>query len=331
MRIAFVGVGHWHTPLYLEPLLQLPDASVVGVSDEVFAKAEAHAGRLRCVAARGVEDLVDKARPDFVFVLGPHCEMAATSAFLIEAGIPFMVEKPAGLDAAEVSRIAETARAKNVFAAVPLVMRQSGFMDAVAEHAPGEEVLYAGFKFIAGPSIRYREADCLWMFDRARAGGGVMTNLGVHFLDLARLLLGEDLAVSRAMLANIAAEGDVEDYAAVTLRAGEKSCFIETAYLYPAPGGVFDMHFSVRTEGAYFAAAGPGLIEISSLDGRRRTIPGTTTNMPLYPPFVADVLARVRDGKPPVTGLDDMAQVMRLLDAVYAADPEQMARLGTKE
>lgn len=328
MKVGFVGVGHWHTPLYLEPLVQLQGATVAGISDEDIARAQAYAGRLGCVAARSVEELCDRARPDFIFVLGPHSEMAAASAFLIEAGIPFAVEKPAGLDAAEVSRIAEAARAKGAFAAVPLVMRQSGFMDAIAEHAAGERVLYAGFKFIAGPSTRYREADCLWMFDRARAGGGVMTNLGVHFLDLARLLLGEELSVARATLTNIASEGDVEDYAAVTLRAGERTCFVETAYLYPAPGGVFDMHFSVRTEGAYFAAAGPGLIEISNMDGRRRTVPGTTTNMPLYLPFVADVLQRVRDGRPPLTGLDDMVEVMRLLDAVYTADPEQMRALG---
>ncbi len=327
MKIAFVGVGHWHTPLYLEPLLQLPDATVVGVSDEDFPKAQAYADRLGCLAARGVEELVEKARPDFVFVLGQHADMAAASAFLIEAGIPFMVEKPAGLDEAEVARIAAAAEAMKIFAAVPLVFRQSGFMQAIAEHAPGEKVLYAGFKFIAGPSARYREADCLWMFDRARAGGGVMTNLGVHFLDLAKLLLGDDVAVARTTLGNIAGEGDVEDYAAVTLRAGEKACFIETAYLYPAPGGIFDMHYSVRTEGAYFAAVGPGLIEISDMAGRRRTVPGSTTNMPIYPEFVADVLSRVRDGRAPVADLGDMAQVMRLLDAVYAADPEEMQAL----
>ena len=34
---------------------------------------------------------------------------------------------------------------------------------------------------------------------------------------------------------------------------------------------------------------GPGTIEVSDLAGGRRTVKGTTTNMPIYPAFVADV------------------------------------------
>ena len=40
MRIALIGVSHWHTPFYLDPLLAMPDVSVVGVSDPDRARAE---------------------------------------------------------------------------------------------------------------------------------------------------------------------------------------------------------------------------------------------------------------------------------------------------
>jgi hypothetical protein len=33
MRVAIIGAPHWHLPLYLEPLLEVPGAKVVGVSD----------------------------------------------------------------------------------------------------------------------------------------------------------------------------------------------------------------------------------------------------------------------------------------------------------
>jgi hypothetical protein len=33
MRVAIIGASHWHLPLYLEPLLEVPGAKVVGVSD----------------------------------------------------------------------------------------------------------------------------------------------------------------------------------------------------------------------------------------------------------------------------------------------------------
>ena len=40
MRIVLIGVSHWHTPFYLDPLLTMPDVSVIGVSDPDLARAE---------------------------------------------------------------------------------------------------------------------------------------------------------------------------------------------------------------------------------------------------------------------------------------------------
>ena len=40
-----------------------------------------------------------KERPDFVFALGKHCDMAGTAQFLLEEGISFAMEKPMGLNA----------------------------------------------------------------------------------------------------------------------------------------------------------------------------------------------------------------------------------------
>ena len=33
MRIVLVGVSHWHTPFYSDPVLGMKDAAIVGVSD----------------------------------------------------------------------------------------------------------------------------------------------------------------------------------------------------------------------------------------------------------------------------------------------------------
>lgn len=319
MKVALAGVGHWHTPLYLDPLLALADVEVAGVCDPDRETARRHGDKIGCPFDTGLEALCDRVAPELVFVLGRHATMAAAARFLIDRRIPFVVEKPAGISAPQIAELAAAAAKAGAFAAVPLVFRSSGFLDAVREFAQGEKVLYAGFKFIAGLPSRYREAGCEWMFDRRQAGGGVLTNLGVHFLDLFQLLASAgDAAVSSAEFANLQGEGDVEDYAAVALRAGACVGRVETAYLYPAPGGIFDMHYSVRTERHYFAASGPGRVEVSDLKGERRIVEATTTNMPIYPEFVADVVRRVRQGVAPVANLADMASVMRLVDVSYA-------------
>ncbi len=47
MRIVLIGVSHWHTPFYSEPVLEMPDAAIVGVSDP-----DVDAGRDRWRRAR---------------------------------------------------------------------------------------------------------------------------------------------------------------------------------------------------------------------------------------------------------------------------------------
>lgn len=314
MRVALLGVSHWHTPLYLDPLLGVPGAAVVGVSDPDQAVAAAYAERLGCASSTSFQDLCEDTRPDFVFALGRHSDMSDEARFLIEAGIPFAIEKPAGLSHADVAGLAARADEAGLFVAIPFVFRYTGFLQAIAEHAPGETVQYAGFRFIAGPPSRYIEAGCAWMHDAAERGGPAV-NLGVHFLDLCRLLMpGEAPRISAAVFSSASAGLAIEDHSLIALQSAGRTCLVETGYLYPAPVGVFDMHFSVRTEAHYFTATGPGKVEVSRLDGERRSVSATTTNMPHYPTFVSDTLARLQDGRPPIADLNDMAAVMALLD-----------------
>ncbi|WP_442579786.1 Gfo/Idh/MocA family protein [Mesorhizobium sp. ASY16-5R] len=318
MRILLIGVGHWHTPLYLAPLLEQPGIEISGVSDPDIAVARRYGEQLGCAYATSPGELRSGKRPDLAFVLGRHGDMATEVAALIDEGIPFVVEKPAGLTEAEVRDLAAKASAAEIFNAVPLVFRSSGFMSAIRGRAQGEKLLYADFKFIAGLPSRYHDAGCGWVFDRRQSGGGVLVNLGVHFIDLFQRLTSVDgVRCADARLANLQGEGDVDDYASLTLANGDRFCRVETAYLYPAPGGVFDMHFSARTEAHYFRTTGPGVIEISDMKGRRETIDGSTTNMPIYPLFVAEVIDHLRNGGRPVADLGDMANVMKIVDDAY--------------
>ena len=40
MRIVLIGVSHWHTSFYLDPVLAMSDVAVVGVSDPDRSRAE---------------------------------------------------------------------------------------------------------------------------------------------------------------------------------------------------------------------------------------------------------------------------------------------------
>lgn len=318
MRIVFIGASHWHLDLYLLPLLEAPGAELVGIADPDPAAVARLTERLGCEGDTDFRSLCRRLKPDFVFALGRHADMPEEARFLIEEGIPFALEKPCGLNAGEVASIADLAARKGAFAAVPLVFRNGDF----ARHLEGlkqeGDLSYASFRFIAGFPARYRQAGCDWMLDPSLSGGGCTINLAIHFFDLAIRLLGEDLRVLNATMANHAWRERVEDYSVITFERAGALCVVETGYLYPAPTSNFDMHYAVRSPAHYTIAHDPQTVESLANDGAGRQWPSLTTNVPHYRTFVLDVLERARKGQAPLANLSDMVPVMRLVDDAYA-------------
>jgi predicted dehydrogenase len=322
MRIALIGVSHWHTPFYSEPVLEMPDATIVGVSDPDVTRAAPLATRAKCPVFADYRDMCASVRPDFAFVLGRHCDMADEARFLIDSGIPFAIEKPCAVNAAEAHDIARRAAAAGVFAAVPLVIRYCPIIDTIRELAAGEAIQYLSFKFVGGMVDRYHQQNVEWVIDRTTSGGGPLLNLGIHFVDLCRVLLDNaPLTVTGAMMSNRAAHLTIEDHAIMLMQGGGASCMVETGYLYPAPNSVFDMHYSIRTERHYFAARDNSTLEIVTNDRARTTRQMKLTNVFFYPEFVRDTLRRVRDGRKPIADLTDNAEAVALIERAYQMSP----------
>ena len=322
MRIVLIGVSHWHTPFFLDPCLEMADVTIVGVSDPDLSRTEAAASTAKCPVFADYREMCAKLQPDFAFALARHCDMAELARFLIDSRIPFAMEKPCAIGAAEANDIAQRAIAANHFAAVPYVFRYCPIIDTVREIADREAIQYLMFKFVGGMVDRYYNQRVEWVIDRAQSGGGPLLNLGVHFLDLCRVLLNDaDLTVTAAMMSNRAAKLNIEDHAVVLMQGGGASCMVETGYLYPAPNSVFDMHYSIRTEGHYFAARENGLLEIVDNKRQRTTREMKLTNVFFYPQFDRDTIARLRDGRKPIADLSDNAKAVELVEAAYALSP----------
>ena len=99
-RIAVIDVNHWHSTYdaaYLNILRDLDDVQLVGVSDTDVAIANDRAQRYETTAFTNYREMLDTTKPDFVIALGRHIDMPTTARYLIEAGVPFLMEKPMGL------------------------------------------------------------------------------------------------------------------------------------------------------------------------------------------------------------------------------------------
>ena len=322
MRVVLIGVSHWHTKFYSEPVLEMTDAAIVGVHDPDPARAAPLAEQAKCKVFSDYQEMCAKLKPDFAFVLGRHCDMADYARFLIDNRIPFAIEKPCAVNAAEAHDIARRAAAAGVFAAVPLVFRHCPIIDTVREFARDEAIQYLSFKFVGGMVDRYYQQNVEWVINKKTSGGGPILNLGIHFVDLCRVLLNNaPLTVTGSMMSNRAAGLTIEDHGIMLMQGGGASCMVESGYLYPAPNSVFDMHYSIRTEKHYFSARDNGMLEIMTNDRQRVTREMKLTNVFFYPEFVRDTFRRVRAGQKPIADLTDNAEAVALIEAAYAMSP----------
>jgi predicted dehydrogenase len=321
LRIAAIGVGHWHSlfdAAYLKTLVGMSEVSLVGLQDADNALAAQRAAQLgNPPTFTDYRDMLAKARPDFVLVLGRHSDMAAAADFLLDEGYPFLVEKPGGINAEEVKRVAEKAAAKGAFAGVPLFQRFQPFVSharrMLAEGAFGP-VSHFYFRSNRPTSARYVQWGAPWMLDPALAGGGSLRNVGLHGIDAFLHLTGEDAEVIGAQTSSRALGQPVEDYATVILRTPSGVVgTIEVGNTFPGKAGDAEWRLSGRD--ALLSLRG-GTLRCVTASGEQELAGALPEPLPAV--AVRDALARWQRGEPPAVGIADCYRAMRVVDAAYA-------------
>lgn len=320
IRIAAIGVGHWHSlfdAAYFKTLAKMPEVQLVGVQDPDARMAAGRASELGGPPAfTDFRDMLARTRPDFVIALGRPSAMAAIAHHLLDEGYPFLMEKPMGLDAREVQGISGKATAKKAFAAVPLFQRYHPFVAQarrmLADGAFGP-VSHFQFRSNRGSSARYVAWGSPWMLDPAVAGGGCLRNIGLHGIDLFLHLLGEDAEVVGAQVSSRALGKAIEDYAVVLLRTPDGVLgTVEVGNTFPGQGAEGEWKLAGRD--ALLVQQG-GAVRCATAAGEQRYADPPAE--PLAAVALRDALARWRRGEPPATGPEDCYRAMRVVDQAY--------------
>ena len=321
VRVAAIGVSHWHSlydSAYLRHLSGMPDMQLVGLHDSSAAIAAKRAAVLGDPPVfTDYRRMLTETRPDFVIALGRHSTMAETALYLLDQGYPFLMEKPMGVNAEEVRRVADRAAAKNAFVAVPLIQRYHPFtVRARSVLADGRfgPVSHIYFRLNRPTSARYAAWDATWMLDPKEAGGGCLRNLGPHGLDLFLFLAGEEVEVTGAQLSSRALEQPVEDYASVLVRsAGGILGTIEVGNTFPRAGT--DGEWKIAWRDAILILR-DGTLRLTTAGGEEVTAgePGE----PLALAALRDALDHWRRGAPPPASVHDCLRAVRLIDQAYA-------------
>jgi predicted dehydrogenase len=308
MNIALLGVSHWHSGMHADAVRHA-GATIFGVWDWDPDRAERFAAAQDTTALPSL-DAVLAPRPDLVVVMGHPALVPSLAETVMTADLPMLLEKPAASDTATLERL-DRARSAGLFVAVPLANRLS---PAVAELT--EPVAHAHFRIVNGPPQRYRDDGVGWVLDPTTGGGGALRNLGIHGIDCA-LSLGQGplRIISASVERRIHASELVEDHAFVVLADAADALFtIEAGYTAPNMGAGCDFEWRTATPRRYCIDRGAQVTTLR-IDGEGQLPPLLPAHR--YRSFMADTLARLESGRPPLVTLDDYVAAMRLIDAIY--------------
>ncbi|MEQ9635943.1 MAG: Gfo/Idh/MocA family oxidoreductase [Devosia marina] len=309
MNIALLGVSHWHAAMHADAVRHA-GATIGGVWDWDPDCADRFAAAQDAVALTSLDAVLARG-PDLVVVMGHPARVPSLAETVMLAGLPMLLEKPSASDTATLEDIAHRVQQTNLFVAVPLANRLSPALADLT--AP---VAHAHFRIVNGPPQRYRDDGVGWVLDPAIGGGGALRNLGIHGIDCALSLAQGPLRIISASVARRMHTSElVEDHALVVLADAADALFtIEAGYTAPNMSAGGDFEWRTATPGRYCIDRGAQVTTLQN-DGERQLPPLLPAHR--YRAFMADTLARLDSGRPPMVTLDDYVAAMRLIDAIY--------------
>jgi predicted dehydrogenase len=318
LRVAVVGVGHWHAPRYIDMLRRLGE-KLVAVWDADPAQSRQVAGDTGAATEVDLAGLLAHTHPDLIVGMGVHSQMPALLSIMLDCPAALILEKPLGIHSADVAPLVARAERDGRYASLAFTHRCSELwtrIDALAAAGRLGRPCYAHFRVINGSPARYRRDGCDWMLDPAQSGGGSLINLGTHTLDAFFRFTGEEVSVESAQLGFRAHGEPVEDYSLAILRSASGAlASVESGYCYAGMTGG-DQEWRLVTENAYLVQRPESLTVQTLDDGKLERLPGTAATDP-YDLYITDALRRFRAGLPPAATLRDGLKVLQLIETLY--------------
>lgn len=189
-----------------------------------------------------VDKMLQAGRPDMAIVTMIAVNGPSVIRPLLEAGIHVMAEKPSCVRADDFAELAELADGRGLHLMLALANRlRPDVQDArriVAEGGVGDLFAVDAKQVDDQTRIQRRLNDPDWTFQKSKAGGGHLSWLGIHSLDMILFITGEEVVEVSAMTPVVGGSPiDVEDLALVHLRmAGGAHVSLFSGYLMDRKG-----------------------------------------------------------------------------------------------
>ncbi len=193
IRVGIVGTGRWAEEVHAPGVVSHPQGELIAVCSRTRENVEAMAKRFDVPhALTDYQDLVALDGLDAVIVCTPHATHHPVCMAAIDRGLHVFCEKPLGVTLAEARETAAAAEAAGIKHMVAFTCRwlpHALYVKRMLDEGALGPIYHATVLKMAG----YAGASSVrkWRFHKPLSGGGVMADLGVHVIDLARWYLGE--------------------------------------------------------------------------------------------------------------------------------------------
>ncbi len=236
LRTGFAGVGHLGRAL-LEAAARVTEIAPVAIQDPDAARLQEIAAQYPDLATfTDYEAMIETARLEAVVISTPTYLHATQGRLGLGRRILALVQKPIARNGAEADALLDTAAESSARLFVDYSYRYTPAAQAARAVIEAGRLgtlrsVHARFHNIWGPPSG-------WFFDRDRAGGGALMDLGVHMIDLPLYLLGVPAAGITA--AHLWRGGgppgtEVEDFATLTGTIAGAPFHCEVSWQVPLP------------------------------------------------------------------------------------------------
>lgn len=322
--------GGAHLGAYYSALRATQEVESVAFADPSGKYHKAAAKALGSRLAKSYKDvgtMLKEFRPAMTIVTMEAAKAPPVIAQVLESGSHVFAEKPACVKTADFERLTKLADAKHRYLMLALANRRNSeamfARKLIADGALGK--LYAvDLQLVADQTRLTRKSyQNAWFTKKARAGGGFLSWLAIHWLDLAEYLTGLHVEQVAGFTANVGGQPvDIEDSIAAGLRY-EKNVLGTLSAGYFLDRGY---HSQIKIWGAH------GWLRLQQMEasplewyttkgtnkGKVQTWKGSKQPRG-YTPFVREcVRAAAGLRKPPISNAESL-QAVRVVYSIYDA------------
>lgn len=337
-QVGLVVAEHPHAPMHLNTLRVLDEVTGIHIcalaGDDLEALQRAGGAKVLSTTT-SLEALLSQRELDALVVAVPNDLCPPILSKAVAAGKPVLFEKPGATSAAALRAVAGEASRAGVTLGAILPWRYHPISQEVSQLVRGGalgKIMTVEARMVTS-QVRYRDPSH-WLFSKERAGSGILSWLGVHWLDLLGFLIGQRVTSVAALAGQLNPEGvAVEDTACLALRYEQGTLgTLHAGYLLPGSrsgysGASYDNYLAVRGYDGWITWPGgaPPAYSLYSVapqwaaagrQERRFELPLLDAYSGVYgAAFVRDFLVASRAGQPAPCPVEDAVHALEVVEA----------------